>query len=75
MIAERIRRMVEECTISLADGRTIGVTVSLGIASLTGTCCSLEAMVDCADKAMYAAKQAGRNQVKFFDETIQPVRS
>ncbi|MBE0697506.1 MAG: sensor domain-containing diguanylate cyclase, partial [Anaerolineaceae bacterium] len=69
MIAERIRRMVEECVIPLADGRSISVTVSLGIATLSETCCRLEELVDRADRAMYAAKQAGRNQVKVYDET------
>jgi diguanylate cyclase (GGDEF)-like protein/PAS domain S-box-containing protein len=71
MIAERIRRMVEECTIPLPDGRTIKVTVSLGVATLSATCTTLEGLVDCADRAMYAAKDAGRNQVKVYDETMQ----
>jgi diguanylate cyclase (GGDEF)-like protein len=73
MIAERIRRMVEECTIQLADGRIIQVTVSLGVSTLTPTCCDLESLVDCADRAMYAAKQAGRNQVKVYDDTMQVI--
>lgn len=68
MIAERIRRMVEACPIPVADGEFIHVTVSLGAATLGSSCSSLEALVDCADHAMYAAKQAGRNQVKAFDD-------
>jgi diguanylate cyclase (GGDEF)-like protein len=67
MIAERIRRMVEACPIPVADGEFIHVTVSLGVATLGSSSSSLEALVDCADRAMYAAKQAGRNQVKAYE--------
>lgn len=63
MIAERVRRMVAETQIRLPEA-TIQVTVSIGVASLDRSLNTLDALVDCADRAMYMAKQSGRNQVR-----------
>ncbi|WKE67002.1 diguanylate cyclase [Gallaecimonas kandeliae] len=45
-------------------GRSLQVTISIGLAELSSTG-SVEEAIDCADKAMYEAKEAGRNQVKW----------
>lgn len=42
------------------------VTISLGIAMLTEKTPSLAILIDRADQAMYAAKQAGRNRVEIY---------
>jgi diguanylate cyclase (GGDEF)-like protein/PAS domain S-box-containing protein len=68
IIAERIRCMVEGNEIGINNMASVCVTVSLGIAVLTPECKNLEALVDRADIALYAAKQAGRNQVKIYSE-------
>ncbi|HEY6723242.1 MAG TPA: diguanylate cyclase [Polyangiaceae bacterium] len=59
--AERIRAAVEEMLVE-HDGARVPVTVSVGVATLRrGE--SLDALIDRADHAMYAAKCAGRNRV------------
>jgi two-component system cell cycle response regulator len=60
--AERIRRAVEGVTIQASNGDSIPITVSIGVAERhPGE--SLDALVDRADRAMYAAKTSGRNRV------------
>jgi diguanylate cyclase len=65
VVAEEIRRRMSEKRFRLAkSGRTIGqITVSLGIAVITGED-SQESVVERADKALYVAKNSGRNNVK-----------
>lgn len=64
LIAERIRRIMSESDIVLPDG-PIRVTVSIGVATLSDECNTLESLIDQADRAMYMAKDAGRNKVRF----------
>ena len=45
---------------------TISVTVSIGIAELTGKPDNLETLLGRADSALYAAKHAGRDCVRLF---------
>jgi len=47
-----------------------GTTVSVGLASLTGSKCDGETLRAQADAAMYAAKRAGRNSVTSFDISL-----
>ncbi|TYP78093.1 sensor domain-containing diguanylate cyclase [Paenibacillus methanolicus] len=56
--AERIRRKVERMATPI--GRN--VTISMGIAEYPCHAESMEALIDAADRAMYAAKQNGRNR-------------
>ena len=63
MIAERIRKAVETADIDV-DGIPLSVTISLGIAEIAfATDRSVEAIISRADKALYQAKQLGRNHV------------
>lgn len=61
-IAERLRRNVAADPIALESG-TIGLTVSLGVATLETSDGSLSEMLAAADEALYAAKRRGRNRV------------
>ena len=67
LAAERIRAGLAGCQVRLADGQVIGVTASLGIASLRATS-HLEDAIANADQALLAAKAAGRNQVIAWPE-------
>ncbi|MDJ0835329.1 MAG: diguanylate cyclase [Acidobacteriota bacterium] len=57
---DRLRQTVQD-TPCETDGETIFLTVSIGIAVELGS--NFEEMVDRADKMLYLAKEAGRNQV------------
>jgi diguanylate cyclase (GGDEF)-like protein len=61
-MAERIRKAVEISRFDIRGGDT-NVTVSLGVASYPEDGGNLEIILDKADKAMYRAKQQGRNKV------------
>jgi two-component system cell cycle response regulator len=61
-VAERLRRMVEEATMTDGD-QTIRTTVSLGGAAYPQTDVSSDQdLVKHADDALYSAKQSGRNR-------------
>jgi diguanylate cyclase (GGDEF)-like protein len=62
-VAERLRRTVEELRVRVG-GTAIGVTVSLGVASYPTRSRNPEQLFAAADRALYTAKEAGRNQVK-----------
>ncbi|MGA2501493.1 MAG: GGDEF domain-containing protein [Tepidisphaeraceae bacterium] len=64
-IAEEIRRAIMKETITF-EGRTIPVTASIGVAitDFGHPFRSVEEFIDAADRAVYAAKGAGRNCVR-----------
>jgi two-component system, cell cycle response regulator len=70
-VAERVRRAVAATPFALPDGREIGVTVSIGISCYPNCAASPEAAVNTADQALYIAKQAGRNHVLLYSETLK----
>jgi len=67
-----IARHVVECLREpfQIDGHEITVTTSLGIATCPGDACDAEAIMRCADVALYHAKAAGRNTFAFYHESM-----
>ncbi len=57
---ERLRSDIEATPVALGDGRTLQLTVSIGVCTAGG---SLGDMLAEADRQLYLAKAAGRNQV------------
>jgi diguanylate cyclase (GGDEF)-like protein len=73
-IAERIRRVIARRYAPGAEG-DISITISVGLATF-----SLEVerpgdLIDAADRALYAAKRAGRNRVRVAAEEVAERRS
>jgi diguanylate cyclase (GGDEF)-like protein len=63
ILAERLRRRVAATSARYA-GRTIPITVSIGLASFTpGQASTPASLLGLADQALYAAKGVGRNNV------------
>ena len=64
-VAERIRDSMSAKPL-LFDGKTVPCTVSIGVASFPEDGQSMDAIVGRADRAMYKAKNGGRNRVERF---------
>jgi diguanylate cyclase (GGDEF)-like protein len=76
-IAERVRHHIAESPISISPGDgslRVAITVSMGIASLTGAQRQLTDLLAAADTALYRAKDGGRNQTRVMtdDGCFQP---
>lgn len=71
ILAKRISAATSSRSIRRAgtDRSIDRVTISVGVAASTATD-SLETLLDRADKAMYAGKQAGRNRVTLYEPSI-----
>lgn len=63
-IAERIRQVIEENVIEYETGKTLTISVSIGVSTLTGSETSAD-LIKLADEALYYAKAHGRNQVRY----------
>lgn len=62
---ERLRKTVEEHNFK-SHGKDINITISIGAAELNAETPNQDVLFDCADKALYEAKENGRNKVKIF---------
>jgi diguanylate cyclase len=62
-VADRIRERVAQLSFEW-DGQSVRVTASIGMAALDLSHDSLSALIQNADEALYAAKDAGRNCVR-----------
>jgi diguanylate cyclase (GGDEF)-like protein/PAS domain S-box-containing protein len=66
-VADRLLKSIRDISID-NNGVSISVTISLGVALLTNEIASLDELLSHADKALYAAKQLGRNRWAVWEE-------
>lgn len=62
-VAERIRIILSNAEISTDSGSHVGFTVSIGMTIIENEDVLLDALIKRADKALYLAKNEGRNRV------------
>jgi len=66
LLAEKLRNLVEHRPMVIAGEQSLQLTISVGVAGDVGSQLQIDALVDQADAAMYAAKQLGRNQTYVY---------
>ena len=76
-VAERLREAIAKESFAMVDGQEVTLTVSIGISIFDpqqvhhdSLDVAMDQYINYSDKAMYCAKNAGRNQVKLFDEEM-----
>lgn len=69
IVAERIRKAIEGSEYSFKKDK-MKVTASIGVSSLHNRDISVEEIIEEADKALYTAKDKGRNQVRIAPEAM-----
>jgi len=70
-LGDRLRLTIGERAMVLPDGVAVPVTISVGAALLRDGEGSAEHAMDCADRALYAAKRRGRNRICRFSDLDQ----
>ena len=66
ILADRIRRAIEDHPFRNGSGIPLRCTVSVGIAGMTPECAGADQLLQMADTAMYRAKEDGRNRTVVF---------
>lgn len=69
ILCDRLRKHIQETPIILPGGEKIFLTISIGISYHDEGATTAKSLVNCADYALYAAKDAGRNRVMFLRDT------
>ena len=63
-IAERLRKRIAQTQMDVAKEK-ISITISLGVSTLSSRCNNLANLIEASDKALYTAKETGRNKTIF----------
>jgi diguanylate cyclase (GGDEF)-like protein len=67
--AEKVRLAIQNAAFDV-DGHRVSTTVSVGIAGFPDDSNTKEALLDCADRALYESKKAGRNRITLYAELV-----
>ena len=67
-VAEKLMERIRAC--EAVDGIEVSLGVSIGIATYPECGANLDHLMRAADIAMYAAKQAGRQQYRYYDRDL-----
>jgi diguanylate cyclase (GGDEF)-like protein len=67
--AERLRSAVERATFTVQK-MTLSVTVSIGVAVWNKFVPTIDVLIKAADRALYSAKDAGRNRTCVFEAAV-----
>ncbi|HWP34670.1 MAG TPA: diguanylate cyclase [Thermodesulfobacteriota bacterium] len=70
VVAERIRKGIEEHTFLTAEGLAVRLTACIGVACYPEDAKTKQQLLDMADKAMYRAKASERNRVYCASELL-----
>jgi diguanylate cyclase (GGDEF)-like protein len=74
ILGERLRERVRDTEVPLRNGGTLGVTISVGVATIPDSAEDLESLVDGADRALLRAKRSGKNQIRTAPASRRSVR-
>jgi diguanylate cyclase (GGDEF)-like protein len=70
ILAERLRQVIAESPIPVADNLQIHITISIGVAVFPNHAQNESELIGAADSALYKAKQMGRNRVCMFEPEL-----
>ncbi len=71
-VAEKLRRSIEQTDFERGLHQPLGrITISCGVATAPDDAASVQALVQAADEALFAAKDAGRNVVRAAPEGLR----
>ncbi len=65
-LEEGVKLLTEAAYAKFDEGVDLAITISLGVASMPAHARERNGLVAAADKALYLAKETGKNQVKAF---------
>ncbi|MFT5450717.1 MAG: diguanylate cyclase [Enterobacterales bacterium] len=69
IFSERLRNSIEKMLVKYNDFE-LSITISLGLAELTTDCKSTKEWLERADKALYNAKESGRNKSVLYSNLV-----
>ena len=69
LIAEKVRKTIENFSFKFENKTDVPVTMSFGVAKFTKEIKSVQELLEVSDNRLYLAKKNGRNRVVYSDST------
>lgn len=73
VVVERLRQALAEARLTLSDGQAIQATVSIGLVQYPSDSTTYEQLIQASDKALYDAKNGGRNRTVCAQPALRPI--